>query len=155
LRHVAVALPGLLLVATIVDDPLFGGLIVAAELAYGTGGLLAASFGFVVVSTAMAASTAWALRTEPVRLSERTRRRITALRARRLGRFLLPHPERPTTTAIAAVIFGSVAPMIVGALETDEQRSTSTSMVLVSGLAYGIAFATGYGLLGALVGTAA
>lgn len=152
-RHVAQAAPGLLLVATFVDDPVFGGMIIAAEVAFGTPGLLTASIGFVMLSIAMAAATAWALHTKPIQLSDRNRDRIAALRARRLGRYLVPHPGRPITTAIAAVIFGSVAPIIVAGLEPDRERSITRAMVLLSGIAYGVAFAAGYGLIGAIVGT--
>ena len=147
-------LPGALLVATLVDDPLFGGSIVAARLASGTSGLLTASAGFVLLSTAMAAMTAWSLRTEPIRLSPKNRHRLAALESRRFGRLLIPHPGRPATTAVAAIVFGSVAPIVVGALAPGGGRSFSTGMVLISGVAYGVAFATGYGLLGALVGAA-
>ena len=146
------SLPGLLLVATLVDDPLFGSAIVAARLAFGTAGLLVASAGFVALSTAMAATTAWALRREPAQLSAASRRRLDGLRGRRLGRYLVPHPRRPVTTAIAAVIFGSVAPIIVAALEPGPRSGARTQMVLISGVAYGIAFAAGYGLLGAVAG---
>jgi hypothetical protein len=154
-RWVARSLPGVLLVATLVDDPLFGGVIVAARLAFGTVGLLAASGAFVVLSVAMAAATAWALHTEPLRLSPKTRNRITSLQQRRLGRHLIPHPDRPLTTALGAVIFGSVAPILVAALDRDNTTFLPNKMVLVSGIAYGLAFATGYGLLGAIIGAAA
>lgn len=154
-RRVAQAAPGLLLLATLIDDVLFGGSIVGAGLAFGTPGLLAASFGFVVLSTLMAAGTAWALRAEPVRLSHRNRKRLAALRTRRLGRYLVPHPERPVITAIAAVIFGSVAPIIVAGLEPEGGKPVTWHLVLTCGVAYGVVFAAGYGLLGALVGTVA
>lgn len=55
--------------ATLIDDALFGGVIVAARLAVGTAGLLAASGVFIALSVAMAAATAWALLTEPLSLS--------------------------------------------------------------------------------------
>jgi len=154
-RWLARGLPGLLLVATLIDDPLFGGLIIAARIAFGTAGLVLASVGFIALSIAMAAATAWALHREPLRLSSRNRDRIAALQKKRLGRFLIPHPERPLTTAGAAVIFGSVAPMIVAALNPHEATAYTYKMALVSGVAYGLAFAAGYGLLGALIGIAA
>ncbi len=146
------SLPGLLLVATLVDDPLFGSSIVAARLAFGTTGLLVASIGFVALSIAMAAATAWALHHEPPRLSPKNERRLAALHERRLGRYLVPRPERPITTAIAAVIFGSVAPIIVAAVAPDGRTVASRQMAVVSGIAYGLAFAGGYGLLGAVIG---
>lgn len=151
----AQAAPGLLFIVTVVDDPLFGGLIVAAEVAFGTPGLLVACCGFVVLSTLMAAATAWALRSEPLRLSAKNRERIAALQRRRLGRHLVPHPERPVTTAVAAVVFGSVAPIIVAGLEPSHGQRYSRGLVLTSGLAYGLAFASGYGLLGVVVGAVA
>jgi hypothetical protein len=154
-QWLARSLPSLLFIATIIDDPLFGGMIIAARIAFGTTGLVLASAGFVALSIAMAAATAWALQREPLRLSPRNRDRIDALQNKRLGKFLIPHPERPVTTALAAVIFGSVAPMIVAALNTGQHISYSYKMALVSGVAYGLAFAAGYGLLGALVGVAA
>ena len=147
--------PGMLFIVTVVDDPVFGGLIVAAEVAFGTPGLLLACCGFVVLSTSMAAATAWALRREPIRLSAKNRERIAALQHRRLGRHLVPHPERPVTTAVAAVVFGSVAPIIVAGLEPSDSHRYSRGLVLTSGLAYGVAFASGYGLLGAVVGAVA
>jgi hypothetical protein len=148
------SLPGLLLLATIVDDAIFGGAIVASRVAFGTTGLVVASLGFVAISVAMAGATAWSLRTEPIRLSPKNRRRITALRDRRLGRFLIPHPDRPVTTAIAAIIFGSVAPLIVAALEPGTGRTFTSGMVVLGGVAYGVVFAAGYGLFGAIVGAA-
>ena len=154
-RWLARTLPGILLVATVVDDPLFGGVIVAAGLAFGPSGLLTASVAFVVLSVAMAAATAWALGTEPLQLSARNRERVRSLQGKRFGRLLLPHPERPVVVALAAVIFGSVAPIIVAAVGTSEPNGFTTKMVVVSGVAYGLAFATGYGLLGAVVGVAA
>ena len=154
-RWVAGVLPSAMLVATLIDDPLFGGVIIASELAFGTVGLLTASIGFIVVSTVMAAATAWALRVRPIQLSVKNRRRIASLRQRRLGRFLVPHPNRPVTTAIGAIVFGSVAPIIVAALEPEAADAVSQGMVILSGVAYGIAFASAYGLLGALVGSVA
>jgi hypothetical protein len=151
-RWVARTLPGVLLVATLIDDPVFGGVIVAARLAFGTVGVLAASGAFVVLSVAMAAATAWALHTEPLQLSTKTRNRITSLQQRRLGRHLIPHPNRPLSTALAAVIFGSVAPTLVAALDQDTATSMSNKMALICGIAYGLAFAAGYGLLGAVIG---
>jgi hypothetical protein len=72
------------------------------------------------------------------------------------GRYLVPHPERPITTAIAAIIFGSVAPIVVAALEPGPRTVSMTKkMTFVSGIAYGVAFALGYGLLGAIVGAVA
>ncbi len=153
-RWVARSLPGVLLLATLVDDPIFGSFFVATRLAFGAIGLLAASAAFVALSVAMAAATAWALRVEPLQRSTKNRERITALQNRRFGRHLIPHPERPITTAIAAVIFGSVAPIIVAALEPGEHTDATTKVVLVSGLAYGLAFAAGYGLVGLLIGAA-
>jgi hypothetical protein len=147
------SLPGILLVATFVDDPVFGSVIVASRLAFGTTGLLVASVGFVAISIAMAAATAWALHHEPLRLSPKNERRIAGLHERRFGRYLVPHPERPITTAIAAIIFGSVAPIVVAALEPGPRTVSMTKkMTLISGIAYGLAFALGYGLLGAIVG---
>jgi hypothetical protein len=154
-RRVAQVVPGLLFIVTMVDDPVFGGLIVAAEVAFGTPGLLMACCGFVVLSTLMAAVTAWALRCEPIRLSTKNRERIAALQHRRLGRHLVPHPERPLTTALAAVVFGSVAPIIAAGIEPSDARRFPRGLVLTSGLAYGLAFASGYGLLGAVVGVVA
>jgi hypothetical protein len=153
-RWVARSVPGVLLVATLVDDPIFGSLIIAARLGFGTIGLLAASAAFVALSVALAAVTAWALHTEPMQLSTKNRERITSLQNRRLGRHLIPHPERPITTATAAVIFGSVAPIIVAALKPSKDATYTNKMVLVSGIAYGLAFASGYGLAGLLVGAA-
>lgn len=152
-RGLAQVMPGLLLVATLIDDPVFGGLIIGAELAFGLQGLLAATGGFVLISTSMAAATAWALAEQPIRLSEKNRQRMQALQARRLGRYLVPHPERPITTAIAAAIFGSVAPILVAGLEGDTSKPIAWRLVLTSGLAYGMVFAAGYGLLGALIGS--
>lgn len=151
-RRIAQVTPGILFIVTVVDDPVFGGLIVAAELAFGTPGLLVACGGFVVLSTLMAAATGWALRSEPIRLSAKNRDRIAALQNRRLGRHLVPHPERPVTTAVAAAVFGSVAPIIVAGLEPRDDQRYSRGLVLTSGLAYGLAFACGYGLLGAVIG---
>ena len=150
------SLPGILLVVTFVDDPVFGSVIVASRLAFGTTGLLVASVGFIAISIAMAAATAWALHHEPLRLSPKNERRIAGLHERRLGRYLVPHPERPITTAVAAIIFGSVAPIVVAALEPGPRTVSMTKkMTLVSGIAYGVAFALGYGLLGAIVGAVA
>jgi hypothetical protein len=152
-RWVFRSLPGILLVATFVDDPVFGSVIVASRLAFGATGLLVASVGFVAISIAMAAATAWALHHEPLRLSSKNERRVADLHERRLGRYLVPHPERPVTTAIAAIIFGSVAPIVVAALEpVSRSAATTKKMTLVSGIAYGVVFAFGYGLLGAIVG---
>lgn len=151
LGWVAGVLPTVLFVATLVDDPLFGGLIVAAEVAFGTAGLFAAAFGFVVLSTAMAAGAAWALRVRPIQMSVKNRERVASMRRRRFGRFLVPHPDRPLTTVIGAMIFGSVAPIIVAALKPDDAGAISVRMVLLSGVAYGIAFASAYGLLGVVV----
>lgn len=155
IRRLAQVAPGLLFILTVVDDPVFGGLIVAAELAFGTPGLLVACCGFVVLSTLMAAATAWALRCEPIRLTAKNRERIAALQNRRMGRHLVPHPERPVTTVVAAVVFGSVAPIIVAGLAPSDDQRYSRSLVLTSGLAYGVAFAFGYGLLGAVIGVVA
>jgi hypothetical protein len=154
-RRLAQFAPGLLFVVTMVDDPVFGSLIVAAELTFGTPGLLVACCGFVVLSTLMAAATAWALQTEPIQLSAKNRDRIVALQNRRMGRYLVPHPERPVTTMVAAVVFGSVAPIIVAALEPSATQRAYRALVLTSGIAYGMAFASGYGLFGAVIGSVA
>jgi hypothetical protein len=50
------------------------------------------------------------------------------------------------------VIFGSVAPILVAALDQDNATSMSNKMALISGIAYGLAFAASYGLLGAVIG---
>lgn len=152
-RWLARTLPGALLIATFADDLIFGGVIIGARLNFGTVGLVAASLAFVLLSIGMAAATAWALRCEPLRLSDRNRRRIGRLQRRRLGRYLLPHHERPLSTAIAAAAFGSVAPLIVAAADPAHTPASTIRLVVPSGLAYGVAFATGYGLLGALAGT--
>ena len=151
-RHrLAVAVPGVLLLVTLVDDPLFGALIVAAEVAFGVFGLIAASVGFTLLSVAMAVATAWAVRTEPVRLSPRIRTRLSSLRGKSLGRFLIPRHDRPVTTAVAAAVFGSVAPIIVAALESDGDVVITRATVITSGAAYGVAFASAYGLVGTAI----
>lgn len=155
IRRLAQIVPGLLFVVTMVDDPVFGALIVAAELALGSVGLLVACGGFVVLSMLMAAATAWALQTEPIQLSTKNRERIGALQNRRMGRHLVPHTTRPVTTVVAAVVFGSVAPIIVAGLEPTSMQRYPTALVLTSGLAYGVAFASTYGLLGAVIGAIA
>jgi hypothetical protein len=143
------------LLVTLVDDPLFGALIVAAEVAFGVFGLIAASLGFTLLSVAMAAGAAWAVRTAPVRLSPKIRQRLHALRRKRLGRLLIPHHDRPVTTALAAAVFGSVAPIIVAALEPDGEVGITRSTVIVSGVAYGVAFASAYGLVGTAISAVA
>jgi hypothetical protein len=153
-RWLARALPGLLLVATFFDDPLFGGAMVSARLAFGTIGLIVVSIGFVGFSIAMAAATIWVLRVEPLRLSLRNSNRIAALQRKRLGRFLIPRPERPLTTAVGAAVFGSVMPVIVAALDPRSMFGHSYKMALIAGTAYGLAFAASYGLLATIIGTA-
>jgi hypothetical protein len=142
----------LLLIATLFDDLLFGGALVSARLAFGAIGLIVASAGFVGISIAMAAATVWVLRREPLRLSVRNCNRIAALQRKRLGRFLIPRPERPLTTAVGAVIFGSVAPIVIAALDPRSIAGHTYKMALISGTAYGLAFASSYGLLALIVG---
>jgi len=153
-KWLARSLPGLLLIATLFDDPLFGGALVSAHLTFGAIGLIVASLGFVGISIAMAAATVWVLRREPLRLSMRNRSRIAALQRKRLGRFLIPRPERPLTTAVGAVIFGSVVPIIVAALDPRSMIGHTYKMALISGTAYGLAFASSYGLFATIIGAA-
>lgn len=153
-RWLTRVLPGVMLLVTFADDAIFGGLIIGAQLAFGSTGLVTASALFVVLSVAMAAASAWALHREPLQLSDRSRRRIDSLLGRRFGRFLMPHPGRPLLTALGAVVFGSVAPIVVAALDPEQTRGSIRRLVLPSGIAYGLAFAAGYGLFGALVGVA-
>lgn len=151
----AVALPGVLLAVSVFDDAVFGGLLVAAGVAAGAWGAVLGAAAFVVLSTAMAAGTAWAVRAEPIRLSPRNLERLERLRSRRLGRSLVPRSGRPFATALVAAVFGSVVPVVVAAVGAPGRARVSHGLVLISGVAYGLAFASGYGLLGVLVGAMA
>jgi len=147
-------IPGALLLLTFVDDAVFGSLMVGARLAFGTQGLVVAALGFVVFSIMMAAATSWALTKEPLVLSPRSRARISSITTKRFGRYLVPHPDRVTTTAIGAAVFGSVAPIIVASLEEGRPVGKVGKMTAISGVSYGITFASAYGIIGAIAGTA-
>lgn len=148
-------LPGLLLAVSVFDDVVFGGLLVAAGVAAGAWGAVLGAAAFAAMSTAMAAATAWAVRVEPILLSPRNMQRLEQLRARRLGRLLVPQAGRPFVTAVVAAVFGSVVPIVVAAVGAPGRAHVPRGLVMVSGVAYGVAFASGYGLLGVLAGAMA
>jgi hypothetical protein len=147
-------IPGALLLLTFVDDAVFGSLMVGARLAFGTQGLVIAAIVFVVFSIMMAGATSWALTKEPLVLSLRSRARISSITSKRFGRYLVPHPDRITTTAVGAAVFGSVAPIIVASLEEGRPVGNVGKLTAISGISYGLFFASGYGIIGAIAGTA-
>lgn len=151
----ALALPGVLLAVSVFDDAVFGAALVAAGVAAGTWGVLGAAAGFVGLSVAMAAGAAWAVRVEPIRLSPRNEERLQRLRSRRLGRSLLPRSGSTFVTAVVAAVFGSVVPVLVAAAGAPGRVHVPHGLVVLSGVAYGVAFASGYGLLGVVAGAMA
>ena len=146
--------PGALLLLTFVDDFVFGILMVGARLAFGVPGLLFAAVTFIAFSMTIASVTSWSLIREPLVLSPRSRARVVSLTSKRFGRYLVPHPDRMITTAVGAAVFGSVAPIIVASLEAGRPVGNMAKMTVISGISYGVAFASGYGAIGALAGTA-
>ncbi len=146
--------PGALLLLTFVDDVVFGSLMVGAHLAFGVPGLLFAAMTFIAFSMAIASATSWSLIREPLVLSPRSRERVTSLTTKRFGRYLVPHPDRMITTAVGAAVFGSVAPIIVASLEAGRPVGNMAKMSVISGISYGVAFASGYGVIGVIAGTA-
>jgi hypothetical protein len=148
------SLPSALLLITFVDDMIFGSLLVGARLAFGIHGLLVAAMGFITFSILIAAATSWALTRVPLVLSLRSRARISSITSKKFGRYLVPHPDRVTTTAVGAAVFGSVAPIIVASLEEGRPTGKVGKVTAISGISYGLAFASGYGIIGAIAGAA-
>jgi hypothetical protein len=146
--------PGALLLLTFVDDFVFGSLMVGARLAFGVSGLLFAAITFIAFSMMIASAVSWSLMREPLVLSPRSRARVASLTTKRFGRYLVPHPDRMITTAVGAAVFGSVAPIIVASLEKGHPVGNVGKMTAISGVSYGLAFASGYGIIGALAGAA-
>jgi hypothetical protein len=146
------SLPSALLLITFVDDMIFGSLFVAARLAFGIHGLLFAAIGFIAFSILIAVATSWALTREPLVLSPRSRARVSSITSKKFGRYLVPHPDRVTTTAVGAAVFGSVAPIIVASLEEGRPTGKVGKLTGISGISYGLAFASGYGIIGAIAG---
>ena len=108
----------------------------------------------IAFSILIAAATSWALTREPLVLSPRSRARISSITSKKFGRYLVPHPDRVTTTAVGAAVFGSVAPIIVASLEEGRPTGKVGKLTGISGISYGLAFASGYGIIGAIAGAA-
>jgi hypothetical protein len=150
-RNVASLLPGLLLVATLVDDPVFGSAIAGLQLAMGPIGVIVATVSFTAFSVIASMSTLWAIRTAPMRVSDRLNQRLERVRQTRVGsRIAAIDDHHLMTTMLVAAVLGSVAPVILASIGT-EPRRVGVRTALVAGVAYGLVFSSGYGLVGTLI----
>jgi hypothetical protein len=144
-------LPGLLLVATFVDDPVFGSAIAGLQLAMGPWGVIAATLGFTALSLAASVSTLWAVRTAPPRLSDRVNQKLERVRHSRIGRRIATIDDHhPVTTVMVAMVLGSVAPIVLATIGSGA-RHVGMRTAIVAGVAYGLAFSSTYGLLGTVI----
>jgi hypothetical protein len=150
-RTAATLLPGVLLVATFLDDPIFGSAIAGLQVAIGPLGVLVAALGFTLFSVLAALATLWAVRTAPLRLSDRMSLKLERIRTSRVGKRIAAIDDHHlVTTMVVASVLGSVAPLILATVG-NSGRPVGVRTAIAAGVSYGLVFSLGYGLIGTVI----